>query len=1132
MYEFSVFWAKAYVLAVLPCITLLHDLSAQTVIDIFPTRVTQGSIVTIIGNTNNFSSTNISNLGNSIGTISITNKTLVSPNEISFEVSESNSNNELDQPISLGAGVVFDASVDTDLDYIGPTRFKLANNKMFFVKEIYTNWDHNNDGVAFWTSNLSDRPDDYHELLGFKMFDNKIFSTGVDRDVLEAELGLSPGDANYYTTNYKAYSTNGVKGRINRSSNFLLTGNKIDDVENSNEFSSNPPIIDPQENAANIAGVTVYESMIDGRNGLELGTGISNFNRDTNVRFFSGNGVPGVLGDELPDLLITQIAQAGGRDIYFYADNRGNVVGKPLELEIPRSNNTRLSIWNLDLFEYPNNLPFELATPSNRSSRFNTNETRPIRMVALKLSDFQISGDASDAINYIENIENINMVAGGTADTAFLAYNAATFDIKSPVADPLLSRFVCKTDGNSSVTFSVNAGVEDANGNLITPTESDQILEYQWSKFNIAQTTLDPANDSFTITNITSNELATYNLLISNTQGAVILPVTLTQGGTPTIWNGTTFSLPQPYIDAGILETDIPQQERGLRFNTDFNGADAANDSFNVLDVCDCIVSAGTDVIIGEDDVLKMYDKIIVEPGFSLFDEDGNFIDDVDDATLTLNNNASLIQTKNIDAVDSENTGIIKSIRTVNGLDNSDYIYWSSPVESYNIDNIPGNSAFTWNPNASNPIANSNGNWLSATNQVMQLGKGYIKRVPNGSASINTEFLGVPRNGTILVDVDLTSPSNADSANNHWNLLGNPYPSAINVKKFLETNAAVTGNPHTGGTVLIEGAVHLWTHGTQPSTAFSAPFYNNFSVNYSSSDYLSFNLTGSSKPGLFDGNIASGQGFFVKAITDGQVEFNNSMRFDDGSDPNGDPDPSGAYGNSNFFRSNGNDAETVSTNKLWLGLIDEDMLTVTTLLGYIDGATLAKDNLYDAKSNQDDFSIYSLIDDDKMVIQGRSAPFNETDVVPLGIKIKSDGLFKIGIADLKGADLTSKHQSVYLEDVYQNKVHDLKDSPYAFTAENGEYNDRFVLSFTNSTLSNGDKTNSDTFVFIKDNSLTVKANKQIQTIEIFDLTGKRVKRYYAMSQTEFSKAFEFSKGVYLVSVLFHDNTILNKKLIN
>jgi hypothetical protein len=40
----------------------------------------------------------------------------------------------------------------------------------------------------------------------------------------------------------------------------------------------------------------------------------------------------------------------------------------------------------------------------------------------------------------------------------------------------------------------------------------------------------------------------------------------------------------------------------------------------------------------------------------------------------------------------------------------------------------------------------------------------------------------------------------------------------------------------------------------------------------------------------------------------------------------------------------------------------------------------------------------------------------------------------------------------YFRDKTLNTIHDLRQSPYIFTAVNGTYNNRFLLRYTNTTL--------------------------------------------------------------------------------
>src|SRR5690606_4751422 len=151
-------------------------------------------------------------------------------------------------------------------------------------------------------------------------------------------------------------------------------------------------------------------------------------------------------------------------------------------------------------------------------------------------------------------------------------------------------------------------------------------------------------------------------------------------------------------------------------------------------------------------------------------------------------------------------------------------------------------------------------------------------------------------NGTDYPGLGNTMATNLDD---NWNLVGNPYPSSISADKFIAQNASLisSDNPNPA----ITGTIYLWNHLDLPSDMVNDPFYGDYVYNYSPDNYIAYNNTGANPSG-FNGNIASGQGFFVlmdhnASPTDSNVIFNNNMRFD-----NSDADNPTPYLNNEFFR--------------------------------------------------------------------------------------------------------------------------------------------------------------------------------------------------------------------------------------
>ena len=1034
-------------------------LFAQTVTNVSPTRVTTRSSVTISGS--GFTS------GTTVGLsgIGINNVTFVNSNEITFEITANGGSDILSD--LLVAGV----DTNADIEYVAPTQKTLSNgssSNVTKITEIFTNYN------GFWrssdwkanTSDLELWPNTRHELLAFT-YNGVTYSTGVDDALLTAN-GVTYSEQLFY-----AYTTDGVSGTT-QNENYLAMGDLID-----GEVGEGNTITSPE-----ILGTTIYDVLIDGINGLDLGTGVTNFNQTTDVKFFSAGGILGAINDDIPDFVLTQIANAGSTDVYYYSDAFDNIVGRPLRVTIQQQNDLQgdalLARWRLDLYNLNSGASYGVATP--QSLAFSNNETRPLRMAAFKFEDFEISPSNIDDIN------NINMVAGGTADLAFLAYNRGSFDIKTPVVTQFpVSRNVCEVPSTADITLVASADVSGgATGN---PAEE---LSYQWFKFN---SEIPGANGpTYTVSDVDLDDLALYRLRVTNDFGAFLVTATISEGGTPVFWNGTEFELPPAYLDAGIVS--IPDDERELVFSTNYNQS-------GDLEGCDCTVASGSQVTIPNGSTLKLRKNITVESG----------------AGFTLESGGNLVQTNDILMTANTNVGSINVRREVDNVADGDFVFWSSPVEGFNISDVTDPSApgFQWDTNAVN-TQGILGDWISASG-AMSAAEGYIVEVPSSSVpDFEATFQGVPRNGTVEVDVFKSNGANQPTVGNrHWNLLGNPYPSSINTHEFYEANPQ------------IEGHVRIWTHNPDISNAAS-PFYPGEVYSYDN-QYVTSNVTGSTPPNLFDGNIASGQSFFVQVLetapATSSVSFSNGLRFDDEGN---------AYGNSSFFRTESS-SEEVSDNLnrdlIWLSLVDSNARSSSALVGYVEGATDAKDRLYDTYSEDLDFSLFSLIGSEQMNIQGLAMPWEDTDLIPMGITVAQNGTYTIGIDALQGSVFGNSQTAIILEDTLLDIDTNLVLGSYSFTASAGTTTDRFIIKFSSDQLSVDNNQLSQTFVNIKNGFLKVKSSLTIRNVEVFDISGKLIADYSAENNSkEMSRQFDYASGIYLTVINFNNGQTVNKKVLN
>lgn len=563
------------------------------------------------------------------------------------------------------------------------------------------------------------------------------------------------------------------------------------------------------------------------------------------------------------------------------------------------------------------------------------------------------------------------------------------------------------------------------------------------------------------------------------------------------VWNGSWNPAAPDSQTRAVIQTP---------YNTAVNGSFIA---------CDCIVQAVASVVIASGDYIQLQGALNNQ------------------GTFTIQNSGSLVQ-----VFDQLNVGSITVERIANNVNRFDYVYWSSPVEDFSLSAITGTSSrFRWGPVT--PNANGGlGNWINYSG-VMEVGEGYIVRAPNTypvlpapGTTLSTTFEGVPNNGTIDVTIqrgDMTTttvPSvyshpSLSVQDDNFNLLGNPYPSAISADAFLQYNAFT--NPQ------IEGSVRLWTHGTVPSTTFDNPFHGTWTYNYTPNDYIIYNLVGpQSGPTAFGGMIASGQGFFVLKnegpAANGTVRFSNDMR-------------NISFNNNQFFRMQQPESQSETKHRIWLDLVNSNGSSVRTLVGYIPGATYAKDVLYDAWVKPGNhLNLYSLVDGETLAIQGRSVPFEIEDIVPLGFVAPQAGNYSITIAYADGLFAPQNGQAIYLEDKLTETVHFLNSGPYSFYSEAGRNDGRFVLRYQFETLSlpGVGVNSSDVLVFSQQETLTIKSNSSsIQEVMVYDLFGRRLIHEKSLSHLEFSiDNFLPVKATLMVVVQLEDGARLVKKVIH
>ena len=512
------------------------------------------------------------------------------------------------------------------------------------------------------------------------------------------------------------------------------------------------------------------------------------------------------------------------------------------------------------------------------------------------------------------------------------------------------------------------------------------------------------------------------------------------------------------------------------------------------LKVCSCTINPGVIFTIPADKTLTVNENIIVGTG----------------GKLLLQSNASLMQTNtNTDAY----TGDFKSFvveRNTAPVRRYDFTYWSTPVTSspgFTLHDLSPDTLvdkfFSYNP-STGWVYNNYGT------EVMVPGSGYNVRAPqtfdiNTPAIYKAIFTGKPNNGDIPITI----------VGNKYNLVGNPYPSALDATQFIKIN-------HNLGSDV--GALYFWTHNTSPASTGTGTYA------YSSADYAVYSLTGSTATSngatsaqgnkiAPTGKIATGQAFFMKpSATTIKAVFTNDMRV--------------GANNNQFFKTT--DSEDTDKNRLWLNMTNSQGSFKQVLIGYVDGATNDWDFNYDGPtiSGNSFVDFYSINDTKKLTVQGRALPFEKSDLVPLGYVTKIEGNFTIAIDHADGFFNT---QAVYLEDKKTGTITDLRAGDYTFTTAIGTFTDRFVLRYTNKTLGTGDFENVENglLISVKDKIIKVtSAKEEIKDVAIFDISGRVLYDKKKIGTTELQISnLQAENQVLLIKVTLVNGNITTKKIL-
>ncbi|MCA4776311.1 autotransporter outer membrane beta-barrel domain-containing protein [Empedobacter stercoris] len=452
----------------------------------------------------------------------------------------------------------------------------------------------------------------------------------------------------------------------------------------------------------------------------------------------------------------------------------------------------------------------------------------------------------------------------------------------------------------------------------------------------------------------------------------------------------------------------------------------------------------------------------------------------VNNATLRFEHGAYLIQ--NNDNATNVGTAIFNRKSTpIYRLEN---MTWSSPVVGQNIFEISPNTLtnrFTRFDEATNT-------WVAnvTASDVFEAGEMIGFRAPNnynnygqGEAKVfESSFTGQIYNGEVTIPVVKTTEGN--------NAIGNPYASPINLDALIAANTTVGVN-----------AVYVWTHSKHIVDG----------VYQGGSNWAIYNGIGWNDAAVTSSNLDIAQGFIAQVANTGNLVLNNSMRV--------------AANNPVYFKG--------QKNRYWLTLSNNENSFSSSLIGYVSESTTEYDQNFDAKPFEKSQGLYSLLNNDLYVIQGRG-DFDKEDSFELAYNVKDAGTYQINLEKFEGV---FENQNIYLVDKKLNKVVNLSElKSYSFETEAGEINDRFEVIYQNKTLSSNDLSKvKGLVVYAKNKQITISSDETIKSIKLVDISGRQLQNVQNVNAKSYVLNLNVNPQVVVVVVEKNNGKTESKKVI-
>ena len=389
----------------------------------------------------------------------------------------------------------------------------------------------------------------------------------------------------------------------------------------------------------------------------------------------------------------------------------------------------------------------------------------------------------------------------------------------------------------------------------------------------------------------------------------------------------------------------------------------------------------------------------------------------------------------------------------------------------------------------------------------------------------NYTFVGSPKDGKYISSIGA----------NEFYLAGNPYPSALNSKKFLEDNSES-----------INGTIYFWE---QQVGLTENEDQGHYASNYVGGYATRNSSMGIAAPGDCVGDcsvykkpaqyIAVAQGFFITGDSDGgQLVFNNSQR------------EYKIEGEDSLFFRDGNNNEVSETYqdpvvKIGLDYTNRDAQILHRQIGvsFNENRSFSFDLGYDSplyepfendvQYRAEETKMFWKFEEDntKYVIAGIQE-FSTDIEIPIGFRLEYDGEIVVKLDEQQNLE-----QDVYLKDEVTGATYNLSDNEQGvvITLTAGSHLDKYSIVFVESSLSIDDDIllENQLGVYLDNTAyeLVIKnyANLDIKKLGLYNILGQSIKTWNNLgAELEYRMETKIPAGIYIVRVALEEGQIIKK----